>query len=102
MPLFSHMQIVGFLMRWLNCDFIRNTDSNYFYIFVHVCTVGPTNADICILVVSLNCLSAIYKLLPCLILFTSVWKKVQVGKDQEKAQSEKDSHSKNQGGKKPN
>ena len=31
-----------------------------------------------------------------------VWKKVQVGKDQEKAQSEKDSHSKNQGGKKPN
>ena len=29
-------------------------------------------------------------------------KKVQVGKDQEKAQSDKDSHSKNQGGKKPN
>ena len=29
-------------------------------------------------------------------------KKVQVGRDQEKAQSEKDSHSKNQGGKKPN
>ena len=29
-------------------------------------------------------------------------KKVQVGKDQEKAQSERDSHSKNQGGKKPN
>ena len=29
-------------------------------------------------------------------------KKVQVGKDQEKAQSEKDSHSKNQDGKKPN
>ena len=29
-------------------------------------------------------------------------KKVQVGKDQEKAQSEKDSHSKSQGGKKPN
>ena len=28
------------------------------------------------------------------------FKKVQVGKDQEKAQSEKDSHSKNQGGKK--
>ena len=28
--------------------------------------------------------------------------KVQVGKDQEKAQLEKDSHSKNQGGKKPN
>ena len=28
--------------------------------------------------------------------------KVQVGKDQEKAQSEKDSHSKNQGGKKTN
>ena len=31
-----------------------------------------------------------------------LFKKVQVGKDQEKAQSEKDSHSKNQGGKKPN
>ena len=29
-------------------------------------------------------------------------KKGQVGKDQEKAQSEKDSHSKKQGGKKPN
>ena len=28
--------------------------------------------------------------------------KVQVGKDQEKVQSEKDSHSKNRGGKKPN
>ena len=34
--------------------------------------------------------------------FTSIHKKVQVGKDQEKAQSEKDSHSKNRGGKKPN
>ena len=34
--------------------------------------------------------------------FNPQFKKVQVGKDQEKAQSEKDSHSKNQGGKKPN
>ena len=34
--------------------------------------------------------------------FPDVAKKVQVGKDQEKAQSEKDSHSKNRGGKKPN
>ena len=32
----------------------------------------------------------------------SFFKKVQVGKDQEKAQSERDSHSKNRGGKKPN
>ena len=32
----------------------------------------------------------------------SFYGKVQVGKDQEKAQSEKDSHSKNRGGKKPN
>ena len=38
--------------------------------------------------------------------FKALWleyplkKKVQVGKDQEKAQSEKDSHSKNRGGKK--
>ena len=30
-----------------------------------------------------------------------LFEKVQVGKDQEKAQSEKDSHSKNRGGKKP-
>ena len=30
------------------------------------------------------------------------YKKVQAGKDQEKAQSEKDPHSKNRGGKKPN
>ena len=28
----------------------------------------------------------------------AVWKKAQAGKDQEKAQSEKDSHSKNRGG----
>ena len=34
--------------------------------------------------------------------FKTKFEKVQVGKDQEKAQSEKDSHSKNQGGKKPN
>ena len=34
--------------------------------------------------------------------FTYYNEKVQVGKDQEKAQSEKDSHSKNRGGKKPN
>ena len=33
--------------------------------------------------------------------FTFKYQKVQVGKDQEKAQSEKDSHSKNRGGKKP-
>ena len=36
------------------------------------------------------------------MMFSTVNKKVQVGKDQEKAQSEKDSHSKNRGGKKPN
>ena len=34
--------------------------------------------------------------------FQMVGKKVKVGKDQENAQSEKDSHFKNQGGKKPN
>ena len=32
----------------------------------------------------------------------AIYRKVQVGKDQEKAQSEKDSNSKNRGGKKPN
>ena len=37
-----------------------------------------------------------------LTLLTSSFGKVQVGKDQEKAQSEKDSHSKNRGGKKTN
>ena len=36
------------------------------------------------------------------ILFCLANEKVQVGKDQEKVQSEKDSHSKNRGGKKPN
>ena len=35
-------------------------------------------------------------------LMAGLTKKVQVGKDQEKAQSEKDSHSKNRGGKKTN
>ena len=35
-------------------------------------------------------------------IITPLYGKVQVGKDQEKAQSEKDSHSKNRGGKKPN
>ena len=33
---------------------------------------------------------------------TTIFEKVKVGKDQEKVQSEKDSHSKNRGGKKPN
>ena len=33
---------------------------------------------------------------------SKTFKKVQVGKDQENAQSERDSHSKNRGGKKPN
>ena len=36
------------------------------------------------------------------VMWRFYFKKVQVGKDQEKAQSEKDSHSKNRGGKKPN
>ena len=44
----------------------------------------------------LNFFSKIY------FLALGIEKKVQVGKDQEKAQSEKDSHSKNRGGKKPN
>ena len=42
----------------------------------------------------------------CKVRHCDVWsllkQKVQVGKDQEKAQSEKDSHSKNRGGKKTN
>ena len=38
----------------------------------------------------------------CIKHYRIVIKKVQVGKDQEKAQSERDSHSKNRGGKKSN
>ena len=41
-------------------------------------------------------------LLFSIVNFMLRWRKVQVGKDQEKAQSERDSHSKNRGGKKPN
>ena len=37
-----------------------------------------------------------------LVLEAPLFEKVQVGKDQEKAQSERDSHSKNRGGRKPN
>ena len=44
--------------------------------------------------------SKLYQFLDFLSLLP--FKKVQVGKDQEKGQSEKDYHSKNQGGKKPN
>ena len=40
-----------------------------------------------------------FKMYSCISNFHG-YKKVQVGKDQEKAQSEKDSHSKNRGGKK--
>ena len=36
------------------------------------------------------------------VLYMEKSTKVQVGKDQEKAQPERDSHSKNRGGKKPN
>ena len=43
----------------------------------------------------------IYRTFPRIIQL-HVCRKVQVGKDQEKAQSEKDSNSKNRGGKKPN
>ena len=49
--------------------------------------------------------SKISRLFAYLYLFLTVFcdcTKVQVGKDQEKAQSERDSHSKNRGGKKPN
>ena len=42
------------------------------------------------------------KLYEAIVWPTISYEKVQVGKDQEKAQSEKDSHSKNRGGKKPN
>ena len=50
-------------------------------------------------------IACVFKLLPLYSLKSRIqlrYQKVQVGKDQEKAQSEKDSHSKNRGGKKPN
>ena len=52
----------------------------------------------------LNCFSSLQEFIYLHeALFTAyISKKVQVGKDQEKALSEKDSHSKNRGGKKPN
>ena len=40
------------------------------------------------------------QLISAFVFHTRIEKMVQVGKDQEKAQSEKDSHSKNRGGKK--
>ena len=43
---------------------------------------------------------ALYRCLDHALKMCMWFEKVQVGKDQEKAQSEKDSHSKNQGGKK--
>ena len=55
---------------------------------------------LCFTVGFLSCLPLV-----CVFVFllAANWgKKVQVGKDQEKAQSEKDSHSKNRGGKKLN
>ena len=42
----------------------------------------------------------VFFIIPGPVTIISTGKKVQVGKDQEKAQSEKDSHSKNRGGKK--
>ena len=51
---------------------------------------------------SLHKNECIIKISDLLMLYLSNYRKVQVGKDQEKAQSEKDSHFKNQGGKKPN
>ena len=45
-------------------------------------------------------LQCVYKSGPCDDLDLFYGKKVQVGKDQEKGQSEKDSHSKNRGGEK--
>ena len=53
----------------------------------------------------INTLSSLAYLKSCYLkIFVSAFisKKVQVGKDQEKAQSEKDSHTKNRGGKKRN
>ena len=50
----------------------------------------------CLFMWSLCCAKSLEDLLE------RMFEKVQVGKDQEKAQSEKDSHSKDRGGKKPN
>ena len=72
-------------------------------------TFLPHNIDVCTLysllteavltcrVPTMHVLNKVFK-----VYHFCSYKKVQVGKDQEKAQSEKDSHSKNRGGKKTN
>ena len=66
-----------------------------------------TNRPVRKIVQGLNCTSNFLIILfvwcACMCFMTNLlYGKVHVGKDQEKVQSEKDSHSKNQGGKKPN
>ena len=70
---------------------------------VLVCSVFDTHEDKIkeVKTTSSTNLITTYNCHPDRTLF-NMFKKVQVGKDQEKAQSEKDSHSKNRGGKKPN
>ena len=51
---------------------------------------------------SFICSARRFKQVPTIDVLDQKHEKVQVGKDQEKAQSEKDFHSKNRGGKKPN
>ena len=81
--------------------------------------IGHSKTQKVIKILNVNCRSVVNKkaelfsLMNChnpdIVIGTESWltsnhldRKVQVGKDQEKAQSEKDSHSKNRGGKKPN
>ena len=60
------------------------------------------NAHIAYTDVSKMCAKRVQSVFNAPVTRVELIRKVQVGKDQEKAQSEKDSHSKNQGGKKPN
>ena len=73
---------------------------NYENQYIFISTFLSINVDI--IIIFYNIFIAFYSvyILFKVYLLTMIDKKVQVGKDQEKAQSEKDSHSKNQGGEK--
>ena len=62
---------------------------------------GKRNKDHCVILTGLKDSKIWHSVTPLLRTYEAYYrKKVQVGNDQEKVQSEKDSHSKNRGGKK--
>ena len=70
----------------------KHTHSKSFYLKYTICCWNHT----------VHCCNWNKRSEPFNIISTTWLKKVQVGKDQEKTQSEKDSHSESRGGKKPN